>query len=78
MYLSLYIFPVFSDTKYSSLKIVIDGGWHFSQLKSPEDIQIKLTNSEDHYEYKLANKKLVDIEDLVKLFRLYCYLFEYS
>ena len=56
----------FSETKYSSLKIVTDGGWHFSQLKSPEDIQIKLTNSEDHYEYKLANKKLDDIEDFVK------------
>ena len=56
----------FSDTKYISLKIVLDGGWHFSQLKSPEDIQAKLTNSEDHYEYKLTNKKLSDIEDFVK------------
>ena len=65
-YSKLRLDTLFSDTKYSSLKIVIDGGWHFSQLKSPEDIQIKLTNSEDHYEYKLANKKLVDIEDLVK------------
>ena len=56
----------FSDSKYTSLKIVLDGGWHFSQLKSPEDIQAKLTNSEDHYEYKLTNKKLSDIEDFVK------------
>jgi len=56
----------FSDTKYTDLRIVLDGGWHFSQLKSPEDIQAKLTNSEDHYEYKLAKKNLSDIEDFVR------------
>ena len=40
------------------MKIINNGGWHFSQLKSPEDIEIKLTHSEDHYEYKLARKNL--------------------
>ena len=49
-----------------NLKIVKDGGWHFSQLKSPKDIQLKLTNSEDHYEYKLTKRKLSDVEDIVK------------
>ena len=56
----------FSDFKFTSVKIVEDGGWHFSQLKSPKDIEIKLTHSEDHYEYKLARKNLPSIEDLVK------------
>ena len=56
----------FSNFKYTSVKIIEHGGWHFSQLKSPEDIEIKLTHSEDHYEYKLARKNLPSIEDLIK------------
>mgnify|MGYP000642063629 CR=1 FL=1 len=56
----------FSDNKYIDLKIIDDGGWHFSRLMSPKDMEIKLTNSEDHYEFKLAKIKLSDIEDLVK------------
>ena len=48
------------------LKIIDNGGWHFSRLMSPKDMEIKLTHSEDHYEFKLANIKLSDIEDLVK------------
>ena len=48
------------------IKIIKNGGWHFSRLMSPKDIETKLTNSEDHYEFKLAKKELSDIEDLVK------------
>ena len=55
-----------SNNKYMDLKIINDGGWHFSRLMSPKDIEIKLTNSEDHYEFKLAKIKLSDIEDSVK------------
>ena len=57
---------LFSNSKYINMKIINDGGWHFSQLKSPEDIEIKLTHSEDHHEYKLARKNLPSIEDLVR------------
>ena len=57
---------LFSNSKYINLRIINDGGWHFSQLKSPEDIAIKLTHAEDHYEYKLARKNLPSVEDLVK------------
>ena len=46
-----------SNTKYIDLRIVTNGGWHFSQVKTPEDIFSKLTNSEDHYEYKQTKKE---------------------
>ena len=49
-----------------NLKIIDDGGWHFSRLMSPKDMAIKLTNSEDHYEFKLSKINLSNIEDLVK------------
>ena len=42
------------------------GGWHFSQLKTPQDIEIKLLNQEHHDEYRLARKNLPKVEDLVK------------
>ena len=40
------------------LKIVNNGGWHFSRLMSPKDMEIKLTNSEDNHEFKLGKMKL--------------------
>ena len=56
---------LFSKTKYTDVKIINDGGWHFSQLKKIDDIYLKLTNSEDHQEFKNTGKKISDIEDLV-------------
>ena len=56
----------FSKTKYADVNIIKNGGWHFSQLKKPEEIYKKLTNSEDHFEFKENKKTLPDIEDLVK------------
>ena len=54
-----------SKNKYMNVKIVDDGGWHFSQLKTPKDIEKKLLNQEHHDEYKLAKKKLPNIADLI-------------
>ena len=55
-----------SETKYMNIKKVENGGWHFSQLKTPKDIEIKLLNMEQHGEYKSAKKNLRNIEDLVR------------
>ena len=57
---------LFSKTKYRNVKIVKDGGWHFSLLKNPKDIEIKLLNNEHHDEYKIVKKHLPKVEDLVK------------
>ena len=55
-----------SKNKYISAKIIEDGGWHFSQLKTPKDIEIKLLNGEQHAEFKKTGKNLEYISDLVK------------
>jgi len=65
-YSKFRIDTLFSNTKYTDLKIINDGGWHFTQVKNPKDIQAKLTNSEDHFEYKESKKTLSDIEDYIK------------
>tara|TARA_B100002051_G_scaffold250722_1_gene262362 strand:+ start:385 stop:1284 length:900 start_codon:yes stop_codon:yes gene_type:complete len=56
----------FSKTKYRNVRIIDNGGWHFSQLKTPKDIEIKLLNQEHHDEYRLAKENLPNIEDLIK------------
>ena len=57
---------IFSKIKYMNIKIIENGGWHFSQLKTPKDIEIKLLNGEQHAEFKQAKKNLEYITDLVK------------
>ncbi len=57
---------IFSKKKYTDVKIIEEGGWHFSQIKTPKDIQTKLLNGEQHAEFKKAGKNLEYISDLVK------------
>ena len=57
---------IFSKTKYRNVKIINDGGWHFSQVKTPTDIEIKLLNGEQHAEFKQTGRNLDYIKDLVK------------
>ncbi len=56
----------FSKTKYTNVKIINNGGWHFTQLKNIKDLYEKLTNSEDHQEFKDAKKSIQEIESLIK------------
>ena len=44
---------LFSKNKYGSIKFIIDGGWHFSYLKTPEEIEKKLKSYLHHREYEL-------------------------
>ena len=46
--------------------IVNNGGWHFTNIKSPENIEKKLLNYTHHYEYEQSGLKLIDIKDMVK------------
>ena len=57
---------IFSKNKYTKVKIIENGGWHFTQLKTPKDIEIKLLNGEQHAEFKQTGKNLDYISDLVK------------
>jgi beta-1,4-mannosyl-glycoprotein beta-1,4-N-acetylglucosaminyltransferase len=54
----------FSDTKYIRVKTIKNGGWHFSYLKSPEDIEKKLKSYLHHSEYELNP---VDTKDIKKM-----------
>ena len=46
---------LFSDIKHQSLQVVKNGGWHFSNLKTHEDLHKKYLNDENHSEYEALN-----------------------
>ena len=55
----------FSYTKYTDIKILKDGGWHFSYVKKPKDIELKLKSYLHHTEYELNPLGEKKIEDLI-------------
>ena len=44
---------LFSKNKYRNIKFINNGGWHFSYLKTPEQIEKKLKSYLHHREYEL-------------------------
>jgi len=52
----------FSDLKQTNLKIIKDGGWHFTNIKKPKDLFEKLSNFGHHDEFELSKLKIEDIE----------------
>ena len=45
---------LFSESKYIDLNIVNDGGWHFTNLKTPEQMYEKFMNFGHHDEFRLS------------------------
>ena len=56
---------LFSKKKYSNLLFVKNGGWHFTCLRTPEELEKKLLNFAHHYEYEESGLKLEDIKKLI-------------
>ena len=56
---------IFSKKKYSNLFFVKDGGWHFTCLKTAEDLEKKLLNFAHHYEYQESGLNLEKIKQLI-------------
>ncbi len=55
---------LFSEKKYSNLQFVKDGGWHFTCLRTAEELEKKLLNFAHHYEFEESG---LTIESLKKL-----------
>ena len=56
----------FSDIKQTNLKIIEKGGWHFTNIKTPEELFEKFSNFGHHDEFELANLDLDKIKEKVK------------
>tara|TARA_B100001248_G_C27279504_1_gene406975 strand:- start:34 stop:906 length:873 start_codon:yes stop_codon:yes gene_type:complete len=56
----------FSEKKYINKVILDDGGWHFSNLKSPIDIENKLKSYLHHRDFEVENINLKEISKLMR------------
>ena len=56
----------FSNTKYRNLKIVEDGGWHYTNIKTAKEIEYKLRSYLHHHEFDINPLSLEQIENIIK------------
>jgi len=56
----------FSQLKNINVDIINDGGWHFTNLKSPEEIYEKMRNFGHHDEFDISGITLEDIKKKIK------------
>jgi len=56
---------IFSKKKYNNIFYVYAGGWHFSYVKKPEDIEKKLKSYLHHREYDLEPLGIEKIKNFV-------------
>ena len=56
----------FSKLKNRSVHVVDNGGWHFSNIKKPEELEKKMLNFLHYVDYKNSGFKLSDLKQLMK------------
>ena len=57
----------FSNKKYQNIKIVNNGGWHFSNIKTPADIEKKMKTYLHHREFELNPLTKEKISEIIKV-----------
>ena len=63
----LYRFDTFfSKTKYSNIEFVTNGGWHFSNIKTAEEIEYKLKSYLHHREFDEQPLSIDQIDNIIK------------
>jgi beta-1,4-mannosyl-glycoprotein beta-1,4-N-acetylglucosaminyltransferase len=65
IYPKLRLDIMFSEKRYNNIFFVENGGWHFSFVKKPEDIEKKLKSYLHHREYDLDPLGIENIKDLI-------------
>ena len=56
---------LFSKTKQTNLQIVENGGWHFTNIKTAEEIYTKLSNFGHHNEFDTSGVTVKDIQECI-------------
>ncbi len=56
---------LFSKTKYNKINFIKDGGWHFTNVKSPEKIDYKMKNFLHHLEYEESGLNVEDVKKII-------------
>ena len=56
---------LFSENKYININIIQDGGWHFTNLKTPNEMYEKFMNFGHHDEFRLSGLTIEKIRDKI-------------
>ena len=56
---------IFNKKKYSDIFYVLNGGWHFTCIRTPEDLEYKLLNFAHHHEFEESKLKVGDLKKLI-------------
>ncbi len=62
---------LFSKNKYTNVKIIENGGWHFTNIKSNSEIYYKLMNYGEHNEFEKSGITEKNIKNLINDRKLY-------
>ena len=57
---------LFSENKYIDLNVIQDGGWHFTNLKTPDEMYEKFMNFGHHDEFRLSGLTVEKIREKIK------------
>jgi len=57
---------LFSEKKYSSIKFISNGGWHFSYIKTAEEIEHKLKSYLHHREFDEQSLSVEEIQNIIE------------
>jgi beta-1,4-mannosyl-glycoprotein beta-1,4-N-acetylglucosaminyltransferase len=57
---------LFSKTKYKSIKIFNNGGWHFTNIKTAKEIEYKLKSYLHHREFDVNPLTINQIDEIIK------------
>ena len=57
---------ILKKNKFINLKIIENGGWHFTEIKTPKEIYIKHSNDEHHDEFDQTGIKEEHIKNMIK------------
>ena len=55
----------FSKTKYNDICFLENGGWHFTNMKTPEKIDFKMKNFLHHLEYEESGLGIKDLKRIM-------------
>jgi beta-1,4-mannosyl-glycoprotein beta-1,4-N-acetylglucosaminyltransferase len=56
---------LFSTSKYNNIGFKKNGGWHFTNIKTPEKIDYKMKNFLHHLEYEESGFGVQDVEKMI-------------
>ena len=56
---------LFSKKKYSNILFIKNGGWHYTFLKTAEELEKKLLNFAHHYEYQESGLNIKKIKQFI-------------